>query len=604
MLSLPFLRSCAFVVLSIIASAAAFAQSTPDTLRHAVYFERGSTAMSRAEQQALTQFIAKVADSSLLEWRLVGFADSVGSTGTNRAICLRRVQAVATAVKVTHLSNHHLQPLQQVAVGEVPEVDQAKARRVEVLAVRASAGGSFMTGALGSLLRHLDVDGQKFTVNPKKATILRATGGAELHLPVGAYGAVGPVTVMIKEYRTLREAALAGLTTTSGEALLGTGGMFYLEARDGTGKRVELVQPVELRVPKAQAGDTTYPMQGFQGKREPDGYPDWVASGGDTTQMTNPSVASQASQGGLGCGMGRNQGPFLGKGYVFSIYIRDDYEFGYNSNYLQVDLLDFCAWKLPDTPNYPKRQAEVYEIFKQEQAAVVLAQEICFRVSQMESLREHVKTLKIKSFQRTITKLTGTYKAKRLAANKSRNRSFLQINRMRLECDSLYKLLGLSVKLADSLYEALPIDTFPDRSLSFTGCAPGGNPSSGPGAGSYYNILVSQGGYINFDYYPRTTNIIAQTISEAPQDIPTIYTIVLPRARIVLPCRPKGRDRIETPRGPKGAGAVLVGVREREDGTFEVARVPFRIGDRNVKAVFKPVGTTREAVDLALIDLD
>jgi len=582
-----------------LASSAAFAQSTPDTLRHAVYFSRGSTTVSSAEKQALTKFIAKVADNSLLEWRLLGFADTVGSTRTNRAICRGRVQAVAKAARATGRAHT---PLQKVAVGEVPEADQDKARRVDVLAVRASTDGSFMTGSLGSLLRHLDVDGQTFTVTGSEATTLRTAGGTLLHLPEGAFEAKWPVTLMIKEYRTLREAALAGLTTTAGEALLGTGGMFYLEARDGNGKRVELVQAAELWVPKAQAGDTIYPMQGFEGVRESDGYPDWVPT--HTTQMTNLGAASQASQGGVGSGyMWGPAEPQTRRGYEFANTVRNKHESYYNSGVLRAALADFCTWRMPQAPDYPKRQAAVNAIFEQERAAVVLAKQICFRRSQMVSLRGHVETLSLNWFERATAKITGTYRAKQLAVNNSRQRSFKQINKMRLEADSLYTLLSNRVTLADSLYKALPFDTLLNGSDNSTGSQATAW-FTGYVPEQYYPMSIRQGGYINLDCYKSFTTIVAQTITNAPHDIPTMYTIVLRDTRTVLPCRPYGRDSVETPRGPKGIAAVLVGVREREDGTFEVAHVPFRFGEGDVKAVFKPVGSTRKAVELALVDLD
>lgn len=116
---------------------------------------------------------------------------------------------------------------------------------------------------------------QVFTIDPDKDTVIETSGGIIFAIPAGAFiGAKDPMTIEVREALTSFDVMKAGLSTTSNGALLETGGMFYLNARNGeTSLKLNPEKPVCANVPT----DEIRPgMQLFDGERQADGSINWV----------------------------------------------------------------------------------------------------------------------------------------------------------------------------------------------------------------------------------------------------------------------------------------------------------------------------------------
>ncbi|MCK6641876.1 MAG: peptidyl-prolyl cis-trans isomerase [Bacteroidia bacterium] len=116
---------------------------------------------------------------------------------------------------------------------------------------------------------------QLFTIDPDKDTVIETSGGIIFAIPAGAFlDAKDPMTIEVREALTSFDVMKAGLSTTSNGALLETGGMFYLNARNGeTSLKLNPEKPVCANVPT----DEIRPgMQLFDGERQADGSINWV----------------------------------------------------------------------------------------------------------------------------------------------------------------------------------------------------------------------------------------------------------------------------------------------------------------------------------------
>lgn len=109
---------------------------------------------------------------------------------------------------------------------------------------------------------------QLFTINTGKDTILLSAAGIRVHIPAGSIKSTKTsVTVVVKEALSLYDMLRAGLTTRSGDKLLRSNGMFYINTREAS----ELTKPLRLNVPAAFADPA---MQLFKGMEE-NGRVDW-----------------------------------------------------------------------------------------------------------------------------------------------------------------------------------------------------------------------------------------------------------------------------------------------------------------------------------------
>ena len=121
---------------------------------------------------------------------------------------------------------------------------------------------------------------QQFTIHADRDTIIETQSGMVCSVPANAFinangkAVTGTVQLYIKEATDPLTIIKAGLSTRSGDRLLETGGMFFLDARQGndilkidTAKRIYAQLPVSSPKPG---------MQLFSGKRMADGSIDWV----------------------------------------------------------------------------------------------------------------------------------------------------------------------------------------------------------------------------------------------------------------------------------------------------------------------------------------
>jgi len=121
---------------------------------------------------------------------------------------------------------------------------------------------------------------QNFDINTEKDTVIETKDGIVFAIPAHSFldsngqPAKGNIQLEVKEALKAADIMKAGLTTRSGDKLLETGGMFYINARqDNASLKIDPKNALYAEIP---ADEVKPGMQLFSGKRLPNGTIDWV----------------------------------------------------------------------------------------------------------------------------------------------------------------------------------------------------------------------------------------------------------------------------------------------------------------------------------------
>lgn len=124
------------------------------------------------------------------------------------------------------------------------------------------------------------IESQVFTLDPSHDTIIETREGIVLAIKANSFlNAQGktpdePIDLEIKEAMTPYEIMKSGLNTMSGDKLLETGGMFYINARDGEENlKIDPNKPLNVNVPM---NNSKSDMMLFKGERKADGTINWT----------------------------------------------------------------------------------------------------------------------------------------------------------------------------------------------------------------------------------------------------------------------------------------------------------------------------------------
>lgn len=121
---------------------------------------------------------------------------------------------------------------------------------------------------------------QFFTINNEKDTVIETENGIVFAIPANAFvdengkSVKGNYLLEVKEAITLEDILKSGLETRSGDQLLETAGMFYINGRqNNTSLNINPENGIYANIPTQKVDPE---MQLFEGKRKADGGIDWI----------------------------------------------------------------------------------------------------------------------------------------------------------------------------------------------------------------------------------------------------------------------------------------------------------------------------------------
>jgi len=116
------------------------------------------------------------------------------------------------------------------------------------------------------------IPSQEYIINQHRDTVLTTLKGAKVSIPAEALHSSndGPVVLVIKEAYSIEDIVLAGLTTKSGNELLSSGGMIYIQAKDSL--NVHIQKSISVSIP---TDEINYSMNVYNGNLTDKGTLDW-----------------------------------------------------------------------------------------------------------------------------------------------------------------------------------------------------------------------------------------------------------------------------------------------------------------------------------------
>jgi len=271
-----------FLVLSLLTwSSTLLAQQST---RFAVYFETGRHELGEEARQTLDQVLKELQTPEDYSMDIFAHTDSRGSDDYNLKLAERRSKSVNEYLAARGLKT------EKTSTASLGESDPAYAnddesgrklnRRVDVVVnIATLQSWSDLTDRLS------DNRMQYFTISPEKSVQLTGKQGTNLWIQANSFefedgsGAPnGSVEIALRETYSMSDMLLADLTTSCGDKLLETAGMFYVDATSN-GKSLQLKSDAQIVV-SMPAESLQKGMQLFLGEQNAEGkLTDWQATG-------------------------------------------------------------------------------------------------------------------------------------------------------------------------------------------------------------------------------------------------------------------------------------------------------------------------------------
>ena len=261
----------------LLTSVSIFAQKT---IQRTIYFESANAQLSTASQSylmALADTLKKYPTYSIL---LIGHTDATGTAAENQSLSEKRALIVKTelgkyGVPAAFMALKAMGTSEPLSNNTTLE-GKKRNRRVEI-AITFSPPNTSNTTAVAppkkyqnmmQLYRDLSLNFQNFKINTAKDTIIRGEKGTVLFISKASFeGAPANVTIdfRLKEAYSFSDIISENLSTQSGNKLLQTGGMIYVDAKY---KGVDLTLKKEMNVSFSSKESREEGMQLFRGERD------------------------------------------------------------------------------------------------------------------------------------------------------------------------------------------------------------------------------------------------------------------------------------------------------------------------------------------------
>lgn len=276
-------------------------------LSESVFFASAGHEPSAMELEKLADFANTLSSYASYTLKIEAFTDEKGTETYNKALAERRATAITAALALQNVVPGSTEVLsygeQRARQNTTDDAERQNDRRVDLVATvtRWESAEAAINQARAEQLQSFTIDDPSV-----RQAISGAQGGAflleanSLVRPDGS-PAVGPVSVELIEAYDLSDMLIAGLTTTSADKRLVTGGMLSLTATDADGELLSLRTGSSVKA-ATPTDDFNEKMRIFSGaNHDQNGAPtDWalttggVASSADALFATLPALPTLA----------------------------------------------------------------------------------------------------------------------------------------------------------------------------------------------------------------------------------------------------------------------------------------------------------------------
>ncbi len=252
------------------------------TIKRTIYFENANAQLSIESQNYLRSLADTVKKYPKYSIALKGHTDATGTASENQAFSQKRALVIKSEL-VKHGVDAQSVIAQSVGATEPigdnnTEGGKKLNRRVDMAITILPVAAVKKYQNMKEFYRDLSVGYQNFKINTAKDTIIRGEKGTILFIPKAAFEGVAVNAIVdfrLKEAYSVSDIISENLSTMSGDKLLQTGGMIYIDAKYN-GKDLTLEKTMNVAFSSKESNQVG--MQLFSGVRDSknNGSIDWI----------------------------------------------------------------------------------------------------------------------------------------------------------------------------------------------------------------------------------------------------------------------------------------------------------------------------------------
>jgi hypothetical protein len=256
-----------------------------------IYFSSNSVQLAGDAERALDNTLKKIGGSYTIF--VHGHTDADGNDGFNEDLAMQRCIAVKSylidlGIPSTNIIVQAFGERMPIGDNTTPEGKQQN-RRVVITWKQEELPSIAENGDIADFYELIKPEPQVFCIEPTRDTVLKCKGGTVISVNRNAFSTNCKddcVKLEVREILNAQDALSLRLTTTSSGNTLQTGGMFYMEATNCTGQKLNNKEgEIAVFIPRDANN-----MRLFTGKRDTAGNMDWKLSNQQNLTTLTPDL--------------------------------------------------------------------------------------------------------------------------------------------------------------------------------------------------------------------------------------------------------------------------------------------------------------------------
>lgn len=252
--------------------------------QHVLYFESAAYQLSPNQKKELGQFLGQAAEIKDPQYSIQAFTDNVGDYASNQLLAKNRTETFQKYLLSKGVDQAKITVQKARIATQATTAERQEFRKV-ILTVYAKNYNYKSSPDFKELnaffAKEREAAKQKFEISADQEEMITAAQGTEIRFPANSLTRTdgkaiqGPIQVEVIEAYKTSDILLQNLSTTSGDRMLETGGMVFIEAKDLDGTKLTIKEGANVQMSLSSEEALGTGMQIFEGKESVGGDVDW-----------------------------------------------------------------------------------------------------------------------------------------------------------------------------------------------------------------------------------------------------------------------------------------------------------------------------------------
>lgn len=252
--------------------------------QHVLYFESAAYQLSPNQKKELDRFLGQTADIKDPQYSIQAFTDNVGDYASNQLLAKNRTETFQKYLLSKGVGQAKITVQKARIATQATTAERQEFRKV-ILTIYAKNYNYKSSPDFKELnaffAKEREAAKQKFEISADQEEMITAEQGTEIRFPANCLiredgkAIQGPIQVEVIEAYKTSDLILQNLSTNSGDQVLETGGMVFIEAKDQDGAKLTIKEGANVEMSLSSEEALGAGMQIFEGKEHAGGDVDW-----------------------------------------------------------------------------------------------------------------------------------------------------------------------------------------------------------------------------------------------------------------------------------------------------------------------------------------